>query len=87
MFYDNRNDAGNTRIETFLAERSGAGWANTDISTVAWNPNLAFFASGSFIGDYSGLAEAPGFEYPIWADGRNSLGPPKGQTDIFTVPN
>jgi hypothetical protein len=87
MFYDNRNDAGNTLIETFLAERSGAGWANTDISTVAWNPNLAFFASGSFIGDYSGLAEAPGFEYPIWADGRNSLGPPKGQTDIFTVPN
>ena len=87
MFYDNRNDASNTLIETFLAEPSGGGWANTDISTVAWNPNLAFFASGSFIGDYSGLAEAPGFEYPIWADGRNSPGPPKGQTDIFTVPN
>jgi hypothetical protein len=87
MFYDNRNDPGNTLIETLLAETSGAGFANNDISTVAWNPNQAFFGSGSFIGDYLGLAEAPGYEYPIWADGRNSPGAPKGQTDIFTVPN
>ncbi len=87
MFYDNRNDPDNTLIETFLAETSGAVWTNTDISTASWNPNLSFFSSGSFFGDYIQLAEAPGYEYPIWADGRNTPGPPKGQTDIFTVPN
>src|SRR5205085_2904827 len=88
IFYDNRNDPGNTLIETFMAESKHGGWANENISSVAWNPNLAFFASGSFIGDYNGLAVAPDdFEYPVWADGRNSPGPPKGQTDIFTVPN
>jgi hypothetical protein len=88
IFYDNRNDPGNTLIETFMAESKQGGWQNEDISQVAWNPNLSFFASGSFIGDYNGLAVAPkDFEYPVWADGRNTPGPPKGQTDIFTVPN
>jgi hypothetical protein len=87
VFYDNRNDPDNTLIETFMADSKRPGWRNRDISTVAWNPNLSFFASGSFFGDYNGLAEAPGFEYPVWADGRTSPGPPKGQTDIFTVPN
>ncbi|MDQ2983666.1 MAG: hypothetical protein M3R70_07055 [Actinomycetota bacterium] len=87
ILYDNRNDPGNTLIETFMAKSKPGGWKNRDISSVAWNPNLAFFSSGSFIGDYNGLAVAPGYEYPVWADGRNSPGPPKGQTDIFTVPN
>jgi hypothetical protein len=88
VFYDNRNDPGNTLIETFMGDSNrGESWANRNVSAVAWNPNLAFFASGAFIGDYNGLAEARGFEYPVWADGRNSPGPPKGQTDIFTVPN
>lgn len=88
IFYDNRNDPGNTLIETFMAESKQGGWQNEDISQVAWNPNLSFFSSGAFFGDYNGLAVAPkNFEYPVWTDGRNTPGPPKGQTDIFTVPN
>jgi hypothetical protein len=87
LFFDNRNDPANTLIETFLATSSRRGWRNANISTVAWNPNIAFFASGSFIGDYNGLAVAEDFAYPVWTDGRNSPGPPKGQADIFTVPN
>lgn len=87
IFYDNRNDPGNTLIETFMAHSKAGGWKNENISDVAWNPNRAFFSSGSFIGDYNGLAEAPDYEYPVWTDGRDSPGPPKGQADIFTVPN
>jgi len=91
IWYDNRNDPGNTLIETFELYTTALNVAaapNVNISTAAWNPNLAFFASGSFIGDYNGLdAVDASMEYPVWTDGRNSPGPPLGQEDIFTVPN
>ncbi|MDP9342518.1 MAG: hypothetical protein M3Q23_10600 [Actinomycetota bacterium] len=90
IWFDNRNDPGNTLIETFELYTTALDFspANVDISTASWNPNLAFFASGSFIGDYNGLdAVDASTEYPIWTDGRNSPGPPLGQADIFTVPN
>ncbi len=87
IWYDNRNDPGNKLIETFaaLSTDGGATWTNTDISTAAWNPDKAFFSCGCFIGDYNALAVGGGLAYPVWTDGRNSPGPPLGQTDIFTV--
>jgi hypothetical protein len=89
IFYDNRYDPGNLLIGTTKAtSTSGLSWVgNAQISTVLWDPNESFFASGSFIGDYNGYAVAFDAEYPVWADGRNTLGVPLGQTDIFTVPN
>jgi hypothetical protein len=90
IWFDNRNDPGNTLIETFELYNTALSMAvsNTDISDAAWNPNLSFFATGSFIGDYNGLdAVTSSVEYPIWTDGRNTPGPPLGQTDIFTIPN
>jgi hypothetical protein len=88
IWFDNRNDTGNRLIETFHADSADGGvtWtANDDISTAAWDPNSAFFSSGSFIGDYNWIAPAStDREYPVWTDGRNSPGPPFGQTDLFT---
>jgi hypothetical protein len=93
IWYDNRNDPGNVLIETFSVETADTTdfTANENISTVPWNPNISFFGSGAFIGDYNGLASADGdVDYPVWADGRNTPPPATGrpgQTDIFTVPN
>jgi hypothetical protein len=88
IWFDNRNDPGNRMIETFHADSAdgGATWsANGNISTADWDPNTAFFSSGSFIGDYNWIAPAStSREYAVWTDGRNSPGPPLGQTDIFT---
>ena len=43
----------------------------------SWNPNLSFFGSGAFIGDYNGFAAGEGVMYPVWTDGRNSPRPAK----------
>lgn len=86
IWYDNRNDSGNRLMETFqgFSSNDGRTWRNRDISTVAWNPNFSFFAGGTFIGDYNAIAASTKVVYPVWTDGRNSAGPPLGQTDIFT---
>lgn len=86
VWFDNRNDKANQLIETFLGVSTDGGdsWANELISDVAWNPDLAFFGCGCFIGDYNGMAVGGSLLYPVWTDGRNSPGKPLGQTDIFT---
>ena len=86
IWYDNRNDPGNKLIETFqaLSTDDGASWTNIDISTSPWNPDLSFFKSGSFIGDYTWIAASSSACYPTWTDGRDSSGPPLGETDVFT---
>jgi hypothetical protein len=86
IWFDNRHDPANRLIETFqaLSTDGGASWTNTDISTVAWDPHDSFFTNGSFIGDYNGIAASDRVVYPVWTDGRNTPGPPLGQTDIFT---
>jgi hypothetical protein len=90
IWYDNRNDPNNVLIETFhVVTADTSDWSpNDDISTASWNPNISFFSSGAFIGDYIGVAAGTAnLEYPVWADGRDSPGPPHGDTDIYTVPN
>ena len=49
-------------------------------------PNLGFFTSGAFIGDYNGLAASTDAVYAVWTDGRNNaIGQTGiGETDIFT---
>jgi hypothetical protein len=86
IWFDNRQDPGNVRIRTFqgYSADGGATWSNVNISTKSWDPNEGFFTSGSFIGDYNGLAVGNGVIYPIWTDGRDSPGAPQGQTDIWT---
>jgi hypothetical protein len=85
IWLDRRRDPKNTNIDTFQAD-SGNGWKNHRISTTSWNPNLAFFSCGCFIGDYNGLAAADPATYPTWTDGRNSAirRTGIGETDIFT---
>jgi hypothetical protein len=87
IWYDRRNDPGNTNIETFQGmSKDGVSWTNQDISATPWNPNLAFFRSGAFIGDYLGVDASTTHIYPAWADGRTtqirSTG--IGNADIFT---
>jgi hypothetical protein len=86
IWYDNRDTQTNLRIRTFQGRsgKSGITWSNKNISTKRWNPNKSFFDSGAFIGDYNGYAVGDGVAYPIWTDGRNTPGPPLGQTDIWT---
>jgi hypothetical protein len=86
IWYDNRNDAGNRLIETFVGVSTDGGetWDNELVSDVAWDPNDSFFSCGCFLGDYNAIALGGSLLYPVWTDGRNSDGPPLGQADIFT---
>jgi hypothetical protein len=86
IWFDNRRSPANVRIETWQGSAGidGASWKNHDISTEMWNPNKSFFSSGAFFGDYNGFAAGGDVMYPLWTDGRNTPGPPLGQTDIYT---
>ena len=87
IWYDRRNDPNNTRIETFEGTSTdGVSWTNRDISSTSWDPNLGFFTSGAFIGDYITVAASSRFVFPTWADGRTTQIQKTGigNTDIFT---
>jgi hypothetical protein len=88
IWLDRRQDPANHDIGTFEARSTndGATWNNFSISTTTWDPDLGFFTSGAFIGDYSGLAANDRVVYPSWTDGRNnSIGDTGiGETDVFT---
>jgi hypothetical protein len=87
IWLDRRHDPNNTNIETFQAlSRDGITWTQRDISTTSWNPNLGFFTSGAFIGDYITVAASTTHIYPVWTDGRNTQIERTGigNTDIFT---
>jgi hypothetical protein len=88
IWLDCRRDPNNHDIDTFQATSGddALSWTDTRISTESWDPDFGFFTSGSFIGDYSGLAAANGVVYPVWTDGRDSAiqSTGIGETDIFT---
>jgi hypothetical protein len=88
IWLDNRLDPGNHLIDTFQATSINdfASFDNTRISTRSWDPDLGFFTSGAFIGDYSGIAASSAAVYPVWTDGRDSAINQTGigETDIFT---
>jgi len=88
MWLDRRQDPNNHDIGTFeaVSGNDGASWPNRRISTTTWNPDNGFFASGAFIGDYSGLAANNNVVYPTWTDGRASdiAVTGIGETDVFT---
>ncbi len=88
MWLDRRQDPNNHDIGTFEARslNDGGSWRNLRISTKTWNPDLGFFTSGAFIGDYSGIAANTKVIYPAWTDGRNSniANTGIGETDVFT---
>ena len=88
IWLDNREDPGNKLIDTWQATSTDDGKtsANSKLSTVQWNPDLGFFTSGAFIGDYQGAAAGKSVFYPVWVDGRNTAiaSTGIGNTDIFT---
>jgi len=88
MWLDRRQDPANHDIGTFEAwsNDDGLTWHNKPISTTLWNPDLGFFTSGAFIGDYSGIAANDAVVYPAWTDGRNNSinDTGIGETDVFT---
>jgi hypothetical protein len=88
IWFDRRLDPANIRINTWEARSAndGATWTSRRISTQSWNPNLGFFSSGAFIGDYNGIAVSDTNVYPVWTDGRNTAIARTGigETDIFT---
>ena len=58
IWFDRRLDPANVRINTWQAvsRNDAASFSSSKISTHDWDPNLGFFTSGAFIGDYNGLA-------------------------------
>jgi hypothetical protein len=90
MWLDRRQDPANHDIGTFQARsgNDGATWPNKRLSTQTWDPDLGFFSSGAFIGDYSGIAANDRVVYAVWTDGRdtNIEETGVGETDVFTAP-
>jgi hypothetical protein len=88
IWFDRRRDPANRNIDTWQATSTsdGQSWSTYRISTTSWNPDLGFFTSGAFIGDYNGLAASDRAVYPVWTDGRNNAIARTGigETDIFT---
>jgi hypothetical protein len=88
IWFDRRLDPNNHDIDTWQAESTNDGvtWKSFRISSQSWNPDIGFFSSGAFIGDYNGLAASTTAVYPVWTDGRNSAFAETGigETDIFT---
>jgi hypothetical protein len=88
IWFDRRRDPANHNIDTWQAVSTDDGkhWTTGRISTMSWNPDLSFFSSGAFIGDYNGLAANDKAVYPVWTDGRSTAIAQTGigETDIFT---
>ena len=88
IWFDRRRDPANININTWEARSANGGvtWTSRRISTRSWNPNLGFFSSGAFIGDYNGIAVSSTNVYPVWTDGRNTAIARTGigETNIFT---
>lgn len=88
MWLDRRPDPNNHDISTFQGKSTDDGltWKNHKVSSESWDPDLGFFKSGAFIGDYSGLAASDTVIYAVWTDGRDSSIEETGigETDIFT---
>jgi len=91
IWFDRRLDPANVRINTWQAvsNNDAASFTSAKISTSDWDPNLGFFTSGAFIGDYNGLAASDQQVYPVWTDGRDDARGETGigETDIFTDAN
>lgn len=89
IWFDRRRDPKNRDIDTWQAvsRDNGRTWSQQRLSTQAWNPNQGFFATGSFIGDYNGLAASSTHVYPVWTDGRNNAfwRTGIGETDVFSA--
>ncbi len=89
IWFDRRLDPANVRINTWQAvsNNDAASFGSAKISSSDWDPNLGFFTSGAFIGDYNGLAASTRAVYAVWTDGRNdAIGETGlGETDIFTA--
>jgi hypothetical protein len=88
IWFDRRRDPANVRINTWQAVSTtdARSFTSAKISTKDWDPNLGFFSSGAFIGDYNALAASNKAVYPVWTDGRNNAIAQTGigETDIFT---
>ncbi|HEY8720267.1 hypothetical protein [Pengzhenrongella sp.] len=89
IWFDRRLDPANVRINTWQAvsRNDASSFSSSKISSKDWDPNLGFFTSGAFIGDYNGLAASTKAVYAVWTDGRaNAIAETGiGETDIFTI--
>ncbi|MEM7310003.1 MAG: sialidase family protein [Planctomycetota bacterium] len=78
-YYDQRNDAADVLVWTWLSRSSdgGATWRDIQISDVGWNPSPTEFG-GTFIGDYIDTDCTNRTVLPFWCDGRS------GSQDVYT---
>jgi hypothetical protein len=72
VFYDRRDDAGNSLTTEYVAHSidGGATWENFRVGDVQFTPTPIPGLAGGYMGDYLGIASRGGRAYPIWGDGR-----------------
>lgn len=86
MYLDSRNDPNNIMVECYASFSQDAGetWIDRRVSDVVSDIRRNPF-SGSFAGDYSGLAFYNGRMYPSWVDMRNTTQSNLNDNDVYTA--
>ncbi len=74
VFYDRRDDAGNSLTTEYVAHSidGGATWENFRVGDVQFTPAPIPGLAGGYMGDYLGIASSGGRAYPIWGDQRTT---------------
>jgi hypothetical protein len=82
VYYDRSASATNKLATTRVATSAtgGSSWTEVVVSDFASNFDNAFFGTGSFIGDYTGIAvDGGGSSHAVWA----GVTPGKNDSDVF----
>ena len=74
IFYDRRDDPGNSLTTTYMATSNdgGATWEDFRVGDVSFTPTPISGLAGGYMGDYLGIAMVHGVAYPTWSDDRTA---------------
>jgi hypothetical protein len=73
VFYDRRDDPGDTLARAYMATSAdgGATWEDFPVADVSFTPSPIPGLAGGYMGDYLGIAVHSGKAYPTWPDNRS----------------
>ncbi len=72
IFYDRRDDPGNSLTRAYMAVSNDAGatWEDFPVADVSFTPIPISGLAGGYMGDYLGIDFSNGKAYPAWCDSR-----------------
>ena len=76
IFYDRRDDSGDTLTTTYVAHSTDGGstWSNLRVGDVQFTPTpIPGNIAGGYIGDYLGIASKDCQVFPLWSDERTGF--------------